>query len=217
MFRTPRQSDLQTRLILCLACLAVGLSNSYLPLPVAAVRDFSVPFPCQNSVCGCRNAAQCWSSCCCHTDLQKLTWAQKNSVTPPDSFLQKIAAKKLVSLNSKAQLAVAATTQVHPACCCGKSKMSNSSANDSSACCQSRNRRQHSKDLAQSNEDTNRSVVIQALRRCQGIVGNFFTVALKLLPPQDSTFVVLSQAQQICWLAPPGAMPPSQSPDPMPD
>jgi prepilin-type N-terminal cleavage/methylation domain-containing protein len=44
----------------------------------------SGPFPCQAHRCGCASADQCWQSCCCFTNREKLAWAAINRVTPPD-------------------------------------------------------------------------------------------------------------------------------------
>ena len=47
-------------------------------------KDLSQPFPCMHSVCGCQNADACWQGCCCHTNREKIAWAEANGVTPPD-------------------------------------------------------------------------------------------------------------------------------------
>src|SRR5918994_3191755 len=47
-------------------------------------KDLSQPFPCMHSVCGCQDAAACWQGCCCHTNREKVAWAEANGVTPPD-------------------------------------------------------------------------------------------------------------------------------------
>jgi hypothetical protein len=71
-------------------CLVVGLALAgYLtsavgfPVPVAASRDSSRPFPCQNHSCGCLTAEQCWQHCCCYTAEQKVAWAREHKVEPP--------------------------------------------------------------------------------------------------------------------------------------
>lgn len=68
---------------LALACFCL----SSLPIPICTVevrdKDFSQPYPCQNSPCGCKSAEQCWKSCCCNTPAERLAWAKKNGVTPP--------------------------------------------------------------------------------------------------------------------------------------
>lgn len=41
-------------------------------------------FPCATSSCGCQSAEQCWRSCCCSTFSERLAWARKHGVRPPD-------------------------------------------------------------------------------------------------------------------------------------
>lgn len=97
-----------TKVILVALCFAVGLSNSYLPLPVVIEKDLSIPFPCQSMGCGCKDANQCWSSCCCHTDAEKLAWAKQRGIAPPAWFLERL---KYVS---------ALGGQKKSKCCCSK-------------------------------------------------------------------------------------------------
>lgn len=40
-------------------------------------------FPCENGGCGCASATECWTSCCCRTEEQRLVWAIENGVPPP--------------------------------------------------------------------------------------------------------------------------------------
>jgi hypothetical protein len=54
-----------------------------LPLSVGPVKDRSEPFPCQNHLCGCHNAAECWAHCCCFSHAEKQAWARAHGVTPP--------------------------------------------------------------------------------------------------------------------------------------
>ena len=65
----------------------VLMAGSYFPVPVPVVKDLSVPFPCQANSCGCQNAAECWTSCRCHSDAEKIVWAKANQVTPPKWFV----------------------------------------------------------------------------------------------------------------------------------
>src|SRR4051812_1081402 len=60
-------------------CVAVGV-----PFPIPGIsKDVSQSFPCMHSQCGCRNAEQCWRSCCCHTLAERFEWARQNGVRPP--------------------------------------------------------------------------------------------------------------------------------------
>lgn len=63
------------------------------PLPLAWIATSSVPkvesaerFPCESSPCGC-TADRCWTSCCCHTMAQRLAWARREGVRPPEEAL----------------------------------------------------------------------------------------------------------------------------------
>jgi hypothetical protein len=58
-----------------------------LTLPSPATKDPSAAFPCMNSPCGCRNAHQCWSSCCCHSPAERLAWARDHGVAPPRELI----------------------------------------------------------------------------------------------------------------------------------
>lgn len=90
------------------------------PTPVAVQKDAEVAFPCQNRPCGCENAQQCWGSCCCFSDAEKLAWAQANKVTPPDWFLEKIADEALLAKLQPAAEAPQSnqSTDKKVGCCC---------------------------------------------------------------------------------------------------
>ncbi len=40
-------------------------------------------FPCEGGSCGCASAKECWSSCCCTTEVERLAWAIRNNIEPP--------------------------------------------------------------------------------------------------------------------------------------
>lgn len=52
-------------------------------LPTTVRSEDSENYPCKGSLCGCRTAQQCWTSCCCTTPEERLAWAIENNVTPP--------------------------------------------------------------------------------------------------------------------------------------
>ncbi|QDU78168.1 hypothetical protein Pan97_52510 [Bremerella volcania] len=56
-------------------------------ISVPNFKDTSIPFMCQDHACSCRNAGNCWNHCCCFSRQEKLAWAQKNAVQPPEAFL----------------------------------------------------------------------------------------------------------------------------------
>jgi hypothetical protein len=72
-----------------------GLVASGLPLPLGsppagervaaarlAAKDRSRPFPCMDKACGCATAEQCFTSCCCHTPAEQLAWAKAHNLEP---------------------------------------------------------------------------------------------------------------------------------------
>lgn len=116
MFARSEKIGTKIRWMRVALVLSVGMAwlaqNSYLDTPIRIVKNISVPFPCQFSGCGCKDAVQCWSSCGCHTDAEKIAWAKKNSVQPPKWFLE--------DLNTK--LADSDSTETCEGCCCCSKK-----------------------------------------------------------------------------------------------
>lgn len=44
-------------------------------------------YPCEDHQCGCASATECWTSCCCHDDVERLAWAMANGVSPPEGVV----------------------------------------------------------------------------------------------------------------------------------
>lgn len=67
------------------------------PLPLATLAAWCLPavpqeagaqrFPCEACPCGCGTAEHCWKKCCCHTLPERLAWARREGVRPPESAL----------------------------------------------------------------------------------------------------------------------------------
>ncbi|RCS40771.1 hypothetical protein DTL42_25760 [Bremerella cremea] len=53
-------------------------------IPVPSFKDTSTPFMCQDHACSCRNARNCWTHCCCFSRAEKLAWAAKQKIEPPE-------------------------------------------------------------------------------------------------------------------------------------
>lgn len=87
MVRRKRKlfSTMFTRLTAVVMLLAICAMVLPVPLPSlpSDSKDLSEPFPCQASPCGCQSAKQCWTTCCCNSPAQRLSWAKKNGVVPP--------------------------------------------------------------------------------------------------------------------------------------
>lgn len=93
LIRSPRlHQALSIVLLMSLVC-------ALLPLPMVGtsrpLKDLSEAFPCQHHTCGCRTAQQCWKSCCCFTNEQKVEWARRTKHAVPE-FVVVAAAKERV-------------------------------------------------------------------------------------------------------------------------
>lgn len=78
-FRRWTQSSIAS-----LLCCAILLGTVGFPTLRPVVKDRSSPFPCQDKPCGCASADSCWKSCCCHTNQEKVAWAEEHHVVVPD-------------------------------------------------------------------------------------------------------------------------------------
>jgi len=66
-----------------------------LPFTPPKSKSSSVPFPCQLQPCGCLTSEQCWKGdCCCFTIEEKLDWAQRNGIEPPEHVRPLVASRK---------------------------------------------------------------------------------------------------------------------------
>lgn len=98
------------------------------PTPVVVQKDATVAFPCQTRGCGCQSADECWKSCCCFSDTEKLAWANAHGVAPPSWFIEKMSAAKADGLakgvvaKSSSLTAKATEVKKSPCCCCCKTK-----------------------------------------------------------------------------------------------
>jgi len=113
------------------------------PLPVLIAKDYSVPYPCQDRACGCQSADECWQSCCCFNDDEKIAWANANGIQPPEWFRARESARESNDGNLQAQVEskTACLCKTTPSqekekkvlLCCGGTPVT-SSANNSCGC-----------------------------------------------------------------------------------
>lgn len=138
--------------LLVYVCVSCGFSA-----PIPSGKDLSRPFPCMHSRCGCQNADQCWRSCCCHTASERLAWASKHGVTPPD-YVQQLA------------------TQAEPAqkSCCSSAKPAAKANAAKSSCCASH--AEH-KCAQQRHTEPDRGVSFLQAMRCRGLSANWIGMA----------------------------------------
>jgi hypothetical protein len=86
--RRPRVGGPRLRAaVLALTLVSQAVVTVGFPLPASSrgKPDAGIPYPCQNRPCGCLTSEQCWAGdCCCFTLAEKLDWAERNGVEPPD-------------------------------------------------------------------------------------------------------------------------------------
>lgn len=113
ILRLPRRSAIQRCIGWMLVSVMAFALSGILVIP-RSDRGSSTPsgerFPCEDCVCGCSTAEFCWDQCCCHSDLEKVAWADEHGVTPPKFLTDRVA-----------HLVNAVLTVQTPAksCCCG--------------------------------------------------------------------------------------------------
>lgn len=105
------------------------------PLPTASKPSKSDElYPCASSGCGCDSAEKCWHSCCCHTLAERLQWAAKNGVKPPQFAL--VAAREAGLDESGEQLAPKVVqVQLAAKSCCSSQR--SCCASHAKTCCTS--------------------------------------------------------------------------------
>jgi hypothetical protein len=92
LHRFAARSARQVVACLLMVSLAGGIAG--IPVIELGAKDRSRPFPCQDNPCGCSSAAECWHHCCCHTNRQKVAWAEAHGVIPP-SYVVDAAEKEV--------------------------------------------------------------------------------------------------------------------------
>ncbi|QDV25832.1 hypothetical protein Q31a_41600 [Aureliella helgolandensis] len=108
-------------------------------IPVYPTKTVTERFPCENSPCGCSSAAFCWDKCCCHTDVEKLAWAESNKVQAPKFLVARVKPKSEVVLSKQEKGANCCSTANPESCHCGSYSIAKS---DSLACSQCSAKRQ---------------------------------------------------------------------------
>lgn len=157
--------------IICLLLTVYSLSAVGLGIPMPKKSLGSQAYPCRHGSCGCRSAEQCWKSCCCHTDEEKLAWAAKNGVTPP-AYVVAAAQRRCGSRSC-----YASTTRS----CCAKSQ--------AGAACDH--------ETASHVVQVKWVSVIDAAR-CRGESATWMNVIISL--PADTAAHDLNPLQRLCWL-----------------
>lgn len=129
-----------TRRLIVLTSLAAFISACVgVPLAIpnqAPQKDLSAPFPCQDSICGCMSATQCWKSCCCRSNREKIAWAKKHGVTPPKFVLAAAELEPALESTPKKSCCSAHGETAKNAAknCCSTKESSDKAAKSGNAC-----------------------------------------------------------------------------------
>jgi len=178
--------------------LAATLTVAATGLPIPTIKsDIGQRYPCENSTCGCRTAEQCWKSCCCHTDEEKLAWARRNGVQPPKEFMARMQAKQraVASLHDPEE-------STPPGCShCQARKAKSCCEAQAATCCETASTRSCCEAKDNLRKETRSSAVsmipvsmIQALK-CRGAAGSWLA-GIVLYPPVSP--VVVSFDRTLC-------------------
>jgi len=111
------------------------------PLPVTkGPAKTGERYPCESCGCGCDSAEHCWRNCCCHTLAERLAWAEKSGVKPPDFALEAATLAGLDAggrpLSQKSVKVVTSfeTKATTPSCCHSKAACCKSSTTGHTCC-----------------------------------------------------------------------------------
>jgi hypothetical protein len=171
-FRVRQQPVVAAFLALCVLAASLGI-----PVVVEPQHETSQPYPCMHHRCGCTSADACWHGCCCMTLGQKLAWAKKNGIAPPDYVL------------------VLAETPTSSCGSCGH----HDHDEDSSLCDDHNSSPSESAESAEESGRTIGLVLVHDFRRCQGLGSLWLTLA-HALPPKVETSVAQFSFAPSEWL-----------------
>ncbi len=161
-----------------------------------AAKDRSRPFPCMDKPCGCATAEQCFANCCCHTPAERLAWAKAHSVEPA----------VLVALERRVAADAAPTAPAggccaakKPTCCSDYGVPSRTLANEPDVCADYQSLAAEptgddsepaslptSPDEPTPSPSRMRTVTLQAMLACGGILTQWLAVGGSLPPPPVS-------------------------------
>jgi hypothetical protein len=171
------------------------------PLPAGKARQKSGElFPCTANDCGCDSAERCWSSCCCHTLAERLTWAKERGVRPPGFALAEGRSAGLdISHWDGTTKVVTATIAVtnRPSCCAKKTAAAQSCCSKKLAggCCAS-NRK------AQRDDNNDRGVVGWRALACRGQSLTWLAAVPSLITVEHE---LADQLPLVSWMTPPSS------------
>jgi hypothetical protein len=156
-------------------CLGISISGSH----KSAAR-----FPCEDCPCGCSSPEDCWTHCCCSSLDQKMAWALREHVIPPDSVRLEVLRLGLWSQyrcvweggDCEGLASNQRETNGHApqkrACCCDRKADTDK---EPARCCQRRETTQ--------SPERSRSLLVIAAMKCNGQTTNWLGVPISVAPP----------------------------------
>lgn len=169
-------ASLAFRRITCLTVLVI-LSAGIVGMPVRRPAPAkNGQFPCQDCPCGCSTAEYCWDKCCCHTDVEKLRWADEHGVSAPKFLVDRVA-KSGSNASQSVSRCCSTTPAIQPSCC--QSATVHSSA---ATCCKSKGETCN----AESDQATAGFVRLVDVAKCQG-KDLLWSVFNSIVIPDDQT------------------------------
>ena len=156
-----------------------------IPLPVVRQPAKSGElFPCAMNGCGCDSAERCWRSCCCHTLAERLAWAEKHGVRPPEFAIAE-AERNGINVSRLADSSASAT---QPKTCCARKAV-----NSKQSCCAS-----HHKEPSAPTKTVDHIVGWRALA-CHGQSLNWLAAVPTLISASPE---LTDQLPLVAWLGP---------------
>lgn len=191
-------------------CVVAAMGVAYvavvagIPLPAGKTRQKTGGlFPCVTCSCGCDSAEHCWRNCCCHSLTERLAWAAKNGVRPPEFAL---AEARAIGLDTavwdgapKVVNVSVAAAAAKPRCCAKKAAVPTPS------CCSSKSASGRtcctSKGMPSSHsDDEDRDVVGWRALACHGQSLNWLAAVPTLITVE---LEIADQLPLFAWLGPP--------------
>ena len=158
----------------CYLTVALGL-----PIPAPAAKDHSQRFPCENNPCGCRNAEDCWTHCCCTTVEERWAWARANNVEPPAYAARPATASwQTVRLRDQAE---------GKKCCANCQKKSSTAGNAPVACAKKPCCEKHN-NTPQDKPENSGWLQFTSVMHCRGMSTIWITTGAVVPPPDTVTW-----------------------------
>jgi hypothetical protein len=170
--------------------MAVLVSGAPLPItwiaslaPPAATEENAERYPCESCPCGCGTAQRCWTNCCCHTMSQRLAWARREGVRPPEEVLDQVAKAGLdVSpwreVSATKHVRLATTPATLPACC-----IRSQTAQPKPACCAAKTSKSSDRSKQKQKSSAPGVSLVQALA-CQGLIDAWLSIGEAVITTQ---------------------------------